>query len=291
MTHPHPHSREYSEVLNCAGQLLDLRQPTVMGVLNTTPDSFSDGGDFVEPDRALHRIREMVDRGAAIIDIGGESTRPGAEPVSESEELERTIPVLKEAVKSHPDTLFSIDTTKYAVAREALQAGAHLVNDVSGLEKEPRFAELCAETGAAYICMHSSGSPKSMQKNPRYRNVVDDVKEFLNEKLVYLRKQGVDNSIIDPGIGFGKTLKHNLKLVAGLSRFRELKTPILIGASRKSSIGEILDGRPVDGRLAGTIALHYHCLMEGASIIRVHDVEEAVDSVKIFNAVQAAAAE
>lgn len=291
MTQPHPRSQENPVVINCAGLLLDLRQPAVMGVLNATPDSFSDGGDFIEPESALRRIREMVDLGAAIIDIGGESTRPGAEPVSESEELERTVPILTTAVKAHPETLFSIDTTKYGVAREALKAGAHIVNDVSGLEKEPRFADLCAESGAAYICMHSSGNPKTMQQNPRYRHVVDEIKEFLEKKLVYLRKKGVDNSIIDPGIGFGKTLQHNLKLVAGLSRFRELKTPILIGASRKSSIGKILDGRPVDGRLAGTIALHYHCLVEGASIIRVHDVQEAVDSVKIFNAVQAAGAE
>jgi len=275
-------------ILQCRNKVLNLESPAVMGILNTTPDSFSDGGEFTDLPTALGRISQMIGEGADIIDIGGESTRPGADPVSEREELARTIPILEKATATHPNTLYSIDTTKYEVARQAIKAGAHIINDVSGLQKEPRFAKLCAETGAAYICMHSLGNPKTMQQDPVYDNVTEDILAFLKEKLAYLAKKGVDNVIIDPGIGFGKTLEHNLKLVAGLSNFRELKTPILIGASRKSSIGEILGGRPSDRRLAGTIALHYHCLLEGASIIRVHDVEEAADSVKIFNAVQSA---
>lgn len=260
-----------------------------MGILNTTPDSFSDGGEYEETSAAVHRIVQMVQEGADIIDIGGESTRPGSDPVSVDTELKRTIPVLEKTVSVYPEVLFSIDTTKYEVAKAALDAGVHIVNDVSGLTKELRFADLCAETGAAYICMHSQGDPKTMQNEPAYNDVVSDIFSFLKKRLLYLAENGVDNIIIDPGIGFGKTLAHNLKLVAGLNEFKALKTPILTGVSRKSSIGEILGGRPAERRLAGTIALHYQCLINGASVIRVHDVEEASDSVKIFNAVQAVA--
>lgn len=266
-----------------------IDSPVVMGILNITPDSFSDGGDYNSTSDALRRISEMVEQGAAIIDIGGESTRPGSDPVTVDIELDRTISVIKKAAESYSQTLFSIDTTKYEVAKAALEAGANIINDVSGLEKEPRFADLCAETGAAYICMHSKGDPKTMQENPEYENVVDVVFNQLKKKLLHLSSKGVDNVVIDPGFGFGKTVTHNLELVAGLSRFKDLKTPILIGASRKSSIGELLGKRSVEGRLAGTISLHYQCLINGASIIRVHDVQEAVDSVKIFNAVQLAA--
>lgn len=285
------HCPDNSETILCRGRTLNLSSPVVMGILNTTPDSFSDGGEFTDLPVALSRVSQMIREGARIIDIGGESTRPGAEPVSEQLEIGRTIPVLKEAVVAHPDSLFSIDTTKYGVAKAALEAGAHIINDISGLQKEPRFSDLCAESGAAYVCMHSQGDPQTMQKEPEYEDAVEDIYSYLSEKLLYLTGKGVDNVIIDPGIGFGKTLKHNLQLIARLSKFKELKSPILIGASRKTSIGEILGGRPADGRLAGTIALHYQCLLNGASVIRVHDVQEAVDSVKIYNAVQSAVKE
>jgi len=257
-----------------------------MGILNTTPDSFSDGGKFNSEQAALNRIAEMARQGAAIIDIGGESTRPGAEPVSVSEEISRTIPVLKRAVELHPDLLFSIDTTKYDVAKEALDSGAHIINDVSGLKREPRFADLCAETGAAYICMHSQGDPKTMQDSPEYENVVQDVLNELMKKKIELNQHGVDNIVVDPGIGFGKTTEHNLRLIANLPHLLQLGCPILVGASRKSLLGKLLNNRPTDGRLAGTIALHYHCLLQGASILRVHDVEEASDSINIFKAIQ-----
>jgi len=257
-----------------------------MGILNTTPDSFSDGGKFNSKQAALNRIAEMARQGAAIIDVGGESTRPGSEPVSVEEELSRTLPVLKRAIKAHSDLLFSIDTTKYDVAKEALAAGAHIINDVSGLKKEPRFAELCAKTGAAYICMHSQGNPKTMQDNPDYDNVVEDVLNELIKAKVELNRHGVDNIIIDPGIGFGKTTEHNLQLIVDLPQLLQLNCPILIGASRKSLVGKLLNNRPTDGRLAGTIALHYHCLIQGASILRVHDVEEASDSIDIFKAIR-----
>lgn len=263
----------------------------MMGILNTTPDSFSDGGLFDDQQSALNRIGEMADEGAIIIDIGGESTRPGSEPVSVDEELSRTIPVLERAVEKYPELIFSIDTTKYEVAKEALRAGAHILNDVSGLRKEPRFVDLCSKTGAAYVCMHSKGDPKTMQNNPSYNNVVENVLTELKRVRFKLAEKGVDNVIIDPGIGFGKTVAHNLQLVRDLPHLLQLKSPILIGASRKSLLGKILGDRPVDGRLAGTVALHYHCLMQGASILRVHDVREASDSVKIFNAIQSVSAE
>ncbi|HKL14809.1 MAG TPA: dihydropteroate synthase [Balneolaceae bacterium] len=272
--------------LPCRDKVLDLGFPVAMGILNTTPDSFSDGGQFNTEEAALDRISEMAAQGAVIIDIGGESTRPGSEPVSVEEELSRTIPVMKRAVAAHQNLLFSIDTTKYEVAKQALEAGAHIINDVSGLKKEPRFAELCSETGAAYICMHSQGDPKTMQNNPAYDNVAEDVLSELMRAKVELRQKGVDNVIMDPGIGFGKTTEHNLQLIVNLPHLLQLNCPILVGASRKSLIGKLLDGRPTDGRLAGTIALHYHCLLQGASILRVHDVQEATDSIEIFKAVQ-----
>lgn len=283
MTEKNPGSAN-RQSLNCRGTLLDLSTPVVMGILNTTPDSFSDGGKFNTEEAALSRIAEMEQQGAAIIDVGGESTRPGSEPVSVEEELSRTIPVLKRAVKAHPNLLFSIDTTKYEVAKQALEAGAHIINDVSGLKKEPRFADLCASTGAAYICMHSQGDPKTMQENPTYDNVVDDVLNELMKAKVELHKKEVDNVIVDPGIGFGKTMEHNIRLITNLPHLLQLGCPILVGASRKSLIGKLLNDRPTEGRLAGTVALHYHCLLQGAKILRVHDVQEAADSVKIFNA-------
>lgn len=257
-----------------------------MGILNTTPDSFSDGGKYLDVGRALDRIHIMISHGADIIDIGGESTRPGSDPVSEQEELDRVMPVLEKALPIFDGTEFSIDTTKYQVAKAALEEGVHIVNDVSGLQKEPRLADLCAEFEATYVLMHSQGDPKTMQKNPRYNDVLKDIIEFFESKLNELKSKGVQNTIIDPGIGFGKTLEHNLKLIAGLEIFKKFNLPILVGASRKSMIGTILNGRPTDGRVIGTVALHYHALMKGANILRVHDIEEASDSIRIFNAIK-----
>jgi len=271
------------------GKALSVSTPAIMGVLNMTPDSFSDGGEVRDVQSALERITKMVEEGADLIDVGGESTRPGSDPVTEKEELRRVIPLLEKAVPMFPGTMFSIDTTKYEVARQALACGVHMVNDVSGLQKEPRLAELCASYQAILVIMHSKGTPKTMQRNPDYQDAVTEIITFLKQSAEMAEKAGVAQVVIDPGIGFGKTLQHNLEIIARLGKFCSLGYPVLVGASRKSMIGKLLadesGDRPVNKRLAGTLALHYHALMQGAAILRVHDVREAKDSVEVFKAV------
>lgn len=261
----------------------------IMGILNATPDSFSDGGQFNRVHSALLRIEEMIGQGATIIDIGGESTRPYAPVVSKEEELSRVVPILKEAIpRFGTDVLFSIDTTKYEVASQALDQGVHIINDVSGLQKAPEMARLAASYRAAYLVMHSQGSPQDMQDNPTYEHAVTDIVDFLVEQTSYLQQQGVEHIIVDPGIGFGKTLDHNLQIIAQLERVVDIGFPVLLGASRKSMFGQLLDDRPAEGRLAGTLAAHYHALLKGVRILRVHDVQEATDTVRVFEALQAA---
>ncbi len=272
------------EILRIRDKVLNLSSPKIMGILNVTPDSFADGGEYNALDTALGRIGLMVSQGADIIDVGGESTRPGSDPVTEDEELQRILPVLKQAVPRFPDTFFSIDTTKYRVAEEALKLGVHLVNDISGLQKEPRFAELCVRYSAGYILMHSQGNPKTMQDDPTYDEVVEDIKTFFKSQVEKAKIAGLEKIILDPGIGFGKTQQHNITILKRLREFVDLGYPVLIGASRKSMIGRILDGREVDDRVTGTVAVHYHAMMQGAKIIRVHDVKEANDSILVYNA-------
>lgn len=264
---------------------LDLTEPKIMGILNATPDSFSDGGLFNDLDRALGHIGLMIGQGASIVDIGGESTRPGSDPVTEDEELERVIPILKRAIPEFPGTIFSIDTTKYRVAREALDLGVQIVNDISGLQKEPRLADLCSEYNAGYILMHSKGNPKTMQKDPTYpEGVIGEIRNFFEKQAALAGGKGVRQIILDPGIGFGKTLQHNLRILSNLDKFTDLGYPLMVGASRKSMVGQLLGDRDLDDRLIGTVAIHYHALMKGAKIIRVHDVKEANDSVLVYNA-------
>ncbi|MDZ7716754.1 MAG: dihydropteroate synthase [Balneolaceae bacterium] len=253
-----------------------------MGILNVTPDSFSDGGKFNQVDAALKRIEEMIEEGAAIIDIGGESTRPGAEPVSVHEEMERVIPILEKAIPKYTGTFFSIDTTKYEVARQALEAGAHFINDVSGLQEEPRFVDLCKAFEAGLIIMHSQGTPETMQDDPSYNEVVSDIRDFFKKQLKKCR--GLDNIILDPGIGFGKTQQHNIEIIKNLDKFHNLGYPLMVGASRKSMIGRLLNNRDVDDRIIGSVVVHYHAMAKGAKIIRVHDVKEANDSILVYNA-------
>ena len=267
-------------------QVLHLSTPKIMGILNVTPDSFSDGGEFNSIDLAIQRIEEMINQGAHIIDVGGESTRPGSEPVPERDEIDRVIPVLTKGISLFPDTIFSIDTTKFKVAKQALESGAHIVNDVSGLRKEPGFAELSSKYKAGYVLMHSQGDPKTMQDSPSYKNVIEEISHFFERKIDKLEQAGVESIMIDPGIGFGKTLSHNCEIITQLPKFSKFGYPVMVGASRKSMIGELLNNRPVEGRLAGTLAVHYHSLINGAKILRVHDVQEAADTIKVFNSLE-----
>jgi dihydropteroate synthase len=262
------------------------RRPRIMGILNVTPDSFSDGGKFLLPETAVARAEAMVQQGATIIDIGGESTRPGSDPVDEATELERTVPVLELLAKHLPGIVLSIDTTKFAVAQQALKAGAKIVNDVSGLRKEPRLASLCAEYNATLVIMHSIGDPKTMQQDPQYDDVVAEVEDFLKEKTAIAKKEGVKSILWDYGIGFGKTLDHNLALLRATGRFASSGYPLLVGASRKAVIGALLGGRPAAGRAAGSAAAHLWAAVHGAAVLRVHDVQETADSLAIWKAVE-----
>lgn len=275
-----------SKFNNISQSEIDFSTPKLMGVLNVTPDSFSDGNKYLDINRARDRIYIMYKQGVDIVDIGGESTRPGSDSVSETEELNRVMPIIEAALESFPKLNYSIDTTKYEVAKKALEAGVKIINDVSGLRKEPRLAELAAQYNAHLILMHSKGNPKTMQQNPYYEDVVAEVCDFLKQQCEFAQKRGVKKIILDPGIGFGKNLTHNLKILAHLDKIAEIGYPVLVGASRKSLIGNILNNRPVDKRLIGTIATHYDALTKGANILRVHDVAEAKDSISVFNAIK-----
>ena|SRR5436190_5837915 len=251
-----------------------------MGIVNVTPDSFSDGGLFLDAGAAIEHGRELIAEGAHILDIGGESTRPGATPVTQEEEIERVLPVIEALATS--GARISIDTTKAAVARRALAGGATIVNDVAAFRFDPDMAAVTAEAGADCVLMHMLGEPRTMQENPRYDEVVSDVKAFLEERLAYAVDQGVpeDKVWLDPGIGFGKTLEHNLELIARLDEIVAIGRPVVFGASRKSFLGK-LTGRQVDERLAGTIASNIIAYERGAQVFRVHDVAPTVDALKV----------
>ena len=245
-----------------------------MGILNVTPDSFSEGGLFGTTETAFAHALKMADDGADIIDIGGESSRPGAEPVSEQQELGRVMPVI-ELLAGKVEVPLSIDTSKAGVAREALRAGVSIVNDISALRFDPAMAETVRETGAHVVLMHMQGMPRTMQRNPSYRDVVEEILTFLRERRDFAESQGIprEKIIVDPGIGFGKTLEHNLTILKQVSRFHELGCLVLVGASRKSMIG-FITGMPAASRQFGTAAVVAHCVMEGVQIHRVHDVRE-----------------
>ncbi|OGW67974.1 MAG: dihydropteroate synthase, partial [Nitrospirae bacterium RIFCSPLOWO2_01_FULL_62_17] len=251
---------------------LALDRPLVMGVLNVTPDSFSDGGRYLDPGAAVKHALEMVEEGADLIDIGAESSRPGAEPVPEPEELRRLIPVVQEVCRQVRIPV-SVDTAKAAVARAAIEAGAAMVNDISACQADPSMANVVAETGAGLVLMHMQGTPRTMQQAPRYGSVVDEVREFLRARMQAAVQAGIaaDHILLDPGIGFGKNLEHNLTLLAGLDAFQSLGRPILVGVSRKAFIGEVL-GRRTDDRLMGTAAAVAAAVLRGARVVRVHDV-------------------
>jgi dihydropteroate synthase len=260
------------------------RLPRLMGVVNVTPDSFSDGGQFLDPRRAIERGRELVGEGADVLDVGGESTRPGAAAVSEEDELARVGPVIEGLAGI--GTSISIDTSKLAVAEAALAAGASIVNDVTALRAEPGIAALCADHDAELVLMHMQGSPRTMQEHPTYDDVVDDVKSFLAERMEFARREGVAEERIwlDPGIGFGKTVEHNLELLHRLRELTELGRPLVVGTSRKSFIGK-LTGADVDQRLGGTIASCAIAVANGAQMLRVHDLREVREGMQVVGAI------
>ncbi len=256
-----------------------------MGILNVTPDSFSDGGLFHGRDVALRRVEQMLVEGVDIVDVGGESTRPGAELVSVQAEIDRVAPVI-EAVRSRFDIPVSIDTSKPEVMLAAVAAGADLVNDVRALQ-EPGALKACAQLAVPICLMHMQGLPRTMQQDPHYNDVVQDVARFFTERIDACGQAGIarDRLILDPGFGFGKTLQHNLDLLRSLDAFADFNLPLLVGISRKSMIGMLLDNRPVDGRLHGSVAAAVIAAMKGACIIRVHDVQATVDAIKLVTAI------
>ncbi|MBP7829080.1 MAG: dihydropteroate synthase [Kiritimatiellae bacterium] len=259
------------------------RRTLVMGILNVTPDSFSDGGRFLDPARALEQARRMIAEGAALLDIGGESTRPGAAPVPAEEEIRRVRPVIK-AIRSESDIPLSIDTTKAAVAESALEAGADIVNDVSALSADPEMPAVAGRYGAGVILMHMQGTPRTMQANPRYEDVVREVRDYLAGRIAGLTAEGLapESLAVDPGIGFGKALEHNVALLRRLDALAGLGRPVAVGLSRKSFLGRIT-GREAGERLAGGLAATAWAISRGAHLIRTHDVKETCDAVRVVD--------
>ncbi len=273
--------------LDCAGKILSLSRPAVMGVLNVTPDSFSDGGRYLQLDAALRHAEAMVEEGAALIDVGGESTRPGAPPVSVQEELDRVLPVVERLVRELPVPI-SVDTSKPEIIREAARAGAGLINDVRAL-RLPGALEAATASGLPVCLMHMRGEPGMMQQEPVYADVVAEVHIFLAERIRVCERAGIprERILVDPGFGFGKTLDHNLLLLRHLHRFTDLAAGVLVGISRKSMIGALLNA-PVGERLAGSLAAAVIAFWQGANILRAHDVRETVQALCVCAAARAA---
>jgi len=256
-----------------------------MGVLNVTPDSFSDGGEFFESDAAIERGIQIASEGADILDVGGESTRPGAEPISQEEELDRVIPVI-EKLRAKIDSPISVDTSKFEVASAGLDAGASIINDVTAGRGDERMLPLAAKRKAALVLMHMQGEPRTMQENPRYGDVVGEVADFFRQQYARALKCGIDPMSIafDPGIGFGKTLEHNLMLLRNLECLRAFNRPLAIGVSRKSFLGKLVDSNKLSDRLAATVAFTSILRCRGADVLRVHDVKENVAALRITEA-------
>ncbi len=281
-------------VLDCRGRTLDCRPgPTnggahVMGILNATPDSFSDGGQFLAVEDAVSRAAEMLSAGASIIDVGGESTRPGADPVPADRERDRVVPVVETLSDRFPEALFSIDTYKPEVARAALEAGAHIVNDVTGLRHHPEMADVAADAGAPLIVMHSAGDPGNLTSPHEYADVTAEVRDALAHSIETAEKAGVDSIVVDPGFGFGKSHTENLRLINEVDELLTLDRPVLIGVSRKSTIGATLGTdatpAPVDDRLFGSLGATAVGVMRGATLVRTHDVTATMDLLTVLDA-------
>lgn len=277
-------ARDSKLILDCGGRRLDLNRPAVMGILNVTPDSFSDGGLFFDRNQAIAHAVRMVEEGADIIDVGGESTRPGAQPVSPQEEADRVLPVI-EALARRVSVPISIDTSKPEVMRAAVAAGAGFINDVRAL-REPGALDTAAALGVPVCLMHMQGEPRTMQDDPQYRDVVAEVCDFLAARLAAAEAAGVprERLLVDPGFGFGKTVEHNLELLRGLRAFTVLGAPVLVGLSRKSMIGKLL-GLAVGERLHASVALALIAVQNGARVVRVHDVKPTVEAIRMWEAV------
>ncbi|MEM6318301.1 MAG: dihydropteroate synthase [Bacteroidota bacterium] len=273
------------QTLNCNGHLVSLETPIVMGILNVTPDSFYDGGRFQQEDAILRQAEKMIAEGATIIDIGGMSSRPGADIISVDEELKRVLSPIQSITKSFPNIILSIDTIRSKVARAAIEAGAHVINDISAGKFDDQMYSTVADLGVPYILMHMQGKPDDMQENPTYEDIGLEVLDFFIAEVGKLRTLGVKDIIIDPGFGFGKTIAHNYQLLNKIHTFKILEVPILAGVSRKSMIYKFLETTPEEA-LNGTTALNMIALQQGAQILRIHDVKEAVETVQLFRQVE-----
>lgn len=268
--------------LNFKGTLFDLSSPKVMGIINITPDSFYDGGGYLNDKDILDKVGKMLESGADIIDLGGYSTRPGAKNISIEQEEKRTIPIVKLILKTFKSTIISIDTFRSEVAKKALDNGALIVNDVSGGDLDSNMYKTVGKFNVPYIMMHMKGSPKYMQNNPKYKNVTVEVIKNLSQKIRKAESFNIKDIVIDPGFGFGKTTSHNFKLLNDLSLFKNLNRPVMVGISRKSMIYKTLNFKP-ENALNGTTSLNTIALLNGANILRVHDVKEAKEVIKLYN--------
>ncbi|WP_298426381.1 dihydropteroate synthase [uncultured Kordia sp.] len=266
--------------INCKGRLVSLDTPRVMGILNVTPDSFFDGGKYKDEVSILSQVEKMLNDGATFIDIGAYSSRPNAPHVTESEEKQRLLPIVSLILKQFPETIISIDTFRAAVAKEAIEVGASLINDISAGNLDPDMMKTVGELGVPYVMMHMQGTPQTMQENPNYEAIVKELLYYFSSKIAEAKSHKINDIIIDPGFGFGKTIAHNYKILKQLALFQLLDFPVLAGVSRKSMIYKVLEISPQDA-LNATSVLHTIALQNGASILRVHDVKEAMECVKL----------
>ncbi len=269
-----------NQLLNCGGRLLDLSRPAVMGILNITPDSFFDGGKFTEQEAIVKQVSKMLAEGASIIDIGASSSRPGATLLSPEDELKKLLPILRLLKDEFPDGTWSVDTCYARTAREAVEHGAHIINDISAGQIDPDMFATMAVLRVPYVMMHMLGTPADMQRNPTYNNVEEEVMCFFIDRLEKLRNLNLHDVILDPGFGFGKTLEHNYRLLNRLEDFKIFGLPVLVGLSRKSLVCRVLDVPP-ERALNGTTAMHVMALQRGASLLRAHDVKEAMEAIRL----------
>lgn len=269
-------------ILNCRGKILSLESPIIMGIINTTPDSFYAGSRKTNLKSILKQAEQMLTAGAAIIDIGGMSSRPGAQAISVKEEINRTRPAIDAILKAFPESIISIDTVWADVAKAALDQGASIVNDISGGRIDPKLLPLVGQEHVPYVLMHMQNLPHTMQANPQYEDVTLEIMDFFNERITYLRSLGIVDIILDVGFGFGKTIDHNYQLLNNLETFNLLELPMLVGLSRKSMIYKLLE-TDAQNALNGTTALHIFALQKGANILRVHDVEPAMEVIRLWN--------